>query len=85
MKTIEVKVESSGENYSAYIEGLPIMTVGDNMEEIKSNMQEAIDLYLQDNPNVDEMFFGEYELVFKPVVQSPKSSQSSISAPIYSV
>lgn len=85
MKTIEVKVEFSGENYSAYIDGFPIMTVGDNMEEIKSNMLEAIDLYLQDNPNVDEMFWGEYELVFKPVVQSPKSSQSSISAPVFSI
>ena len=51
MKTVEVIVEHAGKNLSAYIVGAPVITVGNDMKEIEDNMKEAIELYLEDNPN----------------------------------
>lgn len=65
MKTVEVIVEHAGKNFSAYIEGAPIITVGNDMREIEDNMSEAIQLYLEDNPNPVELLVGEFELKFK--------------------
>ena len=65
MKTVEVIVEYAGKNLSAYIEGVPIMTVGNDLNEVEHNMREAIDLYLEDNPNPCEQLTGEYELKFR--------------------
>jgi len=65
MKTVEVIVEHAGKNFSAYIEGTPIITVGNDMREIEDNMSEAIQLYLEDNPNPVELLVGEFELKFK--------------------
>ena len=52
---------------SAYIENVPIITVGDNMDEIKKNIREAIDLYLEECSDPCELQKGEFELVFKMV------------------
>ena len=60
MKTVEVIVEHAGKNLSAYIEGAPVITVGND-----NNMKEAIELYLEDNPNPVEILTGEFELKFK--------------------
>ena len=57
MKTVEVIVEHAGKNLSAYIEGAPVITVGNDMKEIEDNMKEAIELYLEDNPNPCEVKF----------------------------
>ena len=38
MKTVEVIVEHAGKNLSAYIEGAPVITVGNDMREIEENM-----------------------------------------------
>lgn len=65
MKTVEVIVEHAGKNLSAYIEGAPVITVGNGMKEIEDNMKEAIELYLEDNPNPCEVLSGEFELKFK--------------------
>ena len=65
MKTVEVIVEHAGKNLSAYIEGAPVITVGNDMREIEENMKEAIELYLEDNPNPCELLSGELELKFK--------------------
>ena len=65
MKTVEVIVEHAGKNLSAYIEGIPIITVGNDMEEIKYNVREAIELYLEDNDNPCDILSEEYELKFK--------------------
>ena len=62
MKTVEVIVEHAGKNLSAYIEGAPVITVGNDMREIEENMKEAIELYLEDNPNPCELLSGELEL-----------------------
>ena len=65
MKTVEVIVEHAGDNLSAYIEGAPIITVGNDINEIERHMREAISLYLEDNPNPCELLSGEFELKFK--------------------
>ena len=65
MKTVEVIVEHAGKNLSAYIEGAPIMTVGNSMAEIENNMREAIELYLEDNQNPVSILSGDFELSFK--------------------
>lgn len=62
---MEVIIEHAGTNLSAYIEGVPVITVGKNIEEIKKNIREAIDLYLEDNLNPVSVLTGEYELRFK--------------------
>ena len=65
MKTVEVIVEHAGKNLSAYIEGAPVITVGNDIKEIEDNMKEAIELYLEDNPNPCEVLSGEFELKFR--------------------
>ena len=46
MKELEVIVEYAGDNLSAYIEDAPIITTGADLDEIKKNISEAIQLYL---------------------------------------
>ena len=65
MKTVEVIVEYAGKNLSAYIKDVPIITVGNNLGEVERNIREAIELYLEDNPNPCELLTGEYELKFR--------------------
>lgn len=65
MKTVEVIVEYAEKKLSAYIQGVPIITVGNNIQEVEHNMREAIELYLEDNPNPCEMLSGEFELKFR--------------------
>lgn len=65
MRNVEVIVENAGSNLSAYIEGAPIMTVGNDIREIEENMKKAIDLYLEDNPNPCDVLKGEFTLKFK--------------------
>lgn len=65
MKVIEVIVENAGGNLSAYIEGVPIIKVGNSIREIEMNMKEAVDLYLEEEPNPCELLKGEFTLKFK--------------------
>ena len=65
MKKVIVVVEHSEKNLSAYIEGAPIITVGNSLDDIEKNVNEAIELYLEDNENPCEVLSGEYELEFK--------------------
>ncbi len=78
MKTVEVIVEHAGKNLSAYIEGAPVITVGNDMREIEENMKEAIELYLEDNPNPCELLSGELELKFKVDPATFKNHYSNI-------
>ena len=49
MKAYAVVVEQARGNLSAYVPDLPgCTTTGDSLDEIKVNIQEAIDLYLED-------------------------------------
>ena len=65
MKTVEVIVEYAGKNLSAYIKDAPVFTVGNDLKEIELNIREAIELYLEDNPNPCEALSDEYELKYR--------------------
>ncbi|MBO6118556.1 MAG: type II toxin-antitoxin system HicB family antitoxin [Bacteroidales bacterium] len=69
MNTINVIVEYANNNFSAYIENLPIMTVGNNLKEIEKNISEAIELYIDScremNITVNPVLANEYKLNFK--------------------
>lgn len=64
MKKLNVIIEHADENLSAYIEGVPVIVVGDNLAEIQCNMREAIELYLEEVKVPVKALSGEYELVF---------------------
>lgn len=69
MKTVEVIVEHAGNNLSAYIEGAPVITVGNDVKEIEKNMKEAVELYLESCKEMNiapvEVLQGEFTLKFK--------------------
>lgn len=69
MKTVEVIVEHAGNNLSAYIEGVPVITTGNDVKEIEKNMQEAVELYLESCKEMNivpvEVLQGEFTLKFK--------------------
>ena len=69
MKNVEVIVEHVGNNLSAYIEGTPVMTVGNDVKEIEKNIKEAVELYLESCKEMNitpvEVLQGEFTLEFK--------------------
>ena len=69
MKTVEVIVEHAGNNLSAYIEGAPVITVGNDVKEIEKNLKEAVELYLESCKEMNiapvEILQGEFTLKFK--------------------
>lgn len=69
MKTVEVIVEHAGNNLSAYIEGAPVITVGNDVKEIEKNMKEPVELYLDSCKEMNiapvEVLQGEFTLKFK--------------------
>ena len=69
MKTVEVIVEHAGNNLSAYIEGAPVITVGNDVKEIEKNTKEAVELYLESCKEMNiapvEVLQGEFTLKFK--------------------
>lgn len=69
MKTVEVIVEHAGNNLSAYIEGAPVITVGNDVKGIEKNMKEAVELYLESCKEMNiapvEILQGEFTLKFK--------------------
>lgn len=66
---VEVIVEHAGNNLSAYIEGAPVITVGNDVKEIEKNMKEAVELYLDSCNEMNiapvEILQGEFTLKFK--------------------
>ena len=69
MKTVEVIVEHAGDNLSASIEGVPVITTGNDVKEIEKNMQEAVELYLESCREMSiapvDVLQGEFTLRFK--------------------
>ena len=47
MKKIVTIIEKTGTGYSAYAENYPVFTVGNNLDELKSNILEALNLYFE--------------------------------------
>jgi len=70
MKNVEVIVEMTENNYSAYIEALPgCVTTGKSMNELKANMREAVEAHIELSreygDRIPEEFEGEYRLTFR--------------------
>jgi len=70
MENIIVTVEMTENNYSAYIELLPgCVTTGKSMDELKANMQEAIEAHIElsreHGDRIPAEFEGEYRLTFR--------------------
>ena len=68
MKEVQVVIEHAGGNLSAYVEGVPIITTGNTIREVKDNILEAIELYLDacrdENIKPAKVFESEYRLSF---------------------
>lgn len=69
MNIVEVIVEYSAENLSAYIEGIPVVTTGKDIAEVEHNMKEALELYVEAcremGIEVDARIAEEYDLKFR--------------------
>jgi len=49
MQYVVIIEETSSDGYSAYVPDLPVcFTVGDTLDEVKANIREAIELYLDE-------------------------------------
>jgi len=68
MKKIQVIVEYAGDNLSAYINELPIVAVGKNLNDIKRDVIDAIELYKEScselGVETSDLVKGKYELSF---------------------
>lgn len=51
MKKITIIVEKTETGYSAYSENYPVYTAGNNLDELKFNILEALNLYFKDHLN----------------------------------
>lgn len=72
---LTVIIEKADNNYSAYIDGIDgIVTTGNSIDEIKKNMVEAIELYVETCKELElecpEELEGDYQLNFKMDVKS---------------
>ncbi len=70
MKDLTIIIEQTENNYAAYVDGIDgIVTTGRSVDEIKRNMIEAIDLYVETCKEMDleipEELQGDYNLTFK--------------------
>ncbi len=75
MRTITATIESLENNYSAYINELDgIVATGNTIEEIKNNLQETLNDYVETckelGCTVPEQLQGDYAIAFKMDVKS---------------
>lgn len=83
MNTLKAVIESTEQNYSAYIEGLDgVVATGNSISEIKDNLWEAIRVFIE---TCDELgcevpaeLTGEYSIEFKMDVKSLLAIYSGI-------
>jgi hypothetical protein len=68
MKTLQVIVEYAGDNLSAYINDLPIVAVGRNLNLLKRDITDAIQVYKEScaelGVETSDLVKGDYELSF---------------------
>lgn len=66
MEKIYITIEKSVDHYGAYSENCDcIFAGGNNVDELKANVLEAIKLIKQSSKNVPEILKGEYEIIYK--------------------
>lgn len=69
MKTVRITIEKTENNYSAFINEISgIVATGATIEEIKKNMVEAIDFYIESckefGDDIPAVFQGEFDIEF---------------------
>ena len=74
-QTVRAIVEKADKNFSAYLDAIDgVVVTGSTLDEVKNNMCQAIDDYLQVcneyGYEIPEELKGEYEIVFKMDVKS---------------
>jgi len=66
MEKIYVIIEKSSDHYGAYSENCDcLFAAGGNINELKTNVIEAIDLIKQTYKDIPEILKGEYEIIYK--------------------
>lgn len=75
MRALKVIIERGEGNYSAYLEEVDgVITTGSSIDEIKANMIESIETFVEGcefcGESVPEELKGEYELIFRMDVES---------------
>ena len=78
MSNLTVIIEQTENNYAAYIEGIDgIVATGHSVDEIKTKMIEAIDLYVETCKDMDleipKELLGDYNLTFKMDTKSMRA------------
>ena len=74
-RIVEVLVYKTNTGYSAHIEEIPgVIATGKNLDEIKKNMSEALEIHIQgmheDGDSLPETLQGDYKLLYKMDVES---------------
>ena len=68
MNKLQVIVEHAGDNLSAYINDLPVVAVGKDLNDIKRDITDAIQVYLEScaelGVEASDLVKGEFELSF---------------------
>lgn len=71
MKTVKVQIAKVGNTYNAMIDGMDnIIASGDTMEQIRDNIHQCIDLYLETAETAPEELEGEYNIEYYLNLQS---------------
>lgn len=75
MEKVLVEVSYTGKNFSAHLPSLPgVVSVGDNLSELKDNIREAVDFHLEgmkeDGEDIPDMFRSDYEFEFHLSVEA---------------
>ena len=75
MSTINAIIERTESNYAAYLDGIDgIVATGESLEEIKTNLLDAIDTFItvcqEEGCEIPEELAGEYDIEFKMDVAS---------------
>jgi predicted RNase H-like HicB family nuclease len=83
MEKVIVKIEFSGNNYSAYLPELNgCISTGDTLENMKKNIKEAVEFHIETsleyNDPIPDAFKGEYELEFVLSTEALLNAYSNI-------
>jgi len=62
MEKVQATITGGKDMYGVWIEGANIFSAGDTVDELKTNLQEAIDLYVEVGGELPESMRGEYEI-----------------------
>lgn len=62
MEKVKAVITGGKDMYGVWIEGVHIYSAGDTVEELKANLQDAIELYVEAGGELPESMKGEYTI-----------------------